>query len=43
MTTYKEIKTNTTGELPDWTEGFFDQVTQDIQNLSEEMIKREKD
>ena len=42
-TTFTEIKPNTTGELPDWPEGFFDQVTQDIQNLIEEMIKREKD
>lgn len=38
---YREIKPSSTGELPEWPEGFFDQVTTDIQALLEEMIKRQ--
>lgn len=38
---YTEVKPSSTGELPEWPEGFFDQVTLDIQALLEEMIKKQ--
>jgi predicted ATPase len=38
---YKEVKPSSSGELPEWPAGFFDQVTTDIQALLEEMIKRQ--
>jgi len=39
-TIYREVKSNSFGEIQEWPKGFFDQATNDIRELMIEISKR---